>query len=729
MVPHAGQMMKSVFRLELTSILFAGAVAASGSACSRSAEKAAMLAKADTLVEAKRYAEAATEARRVLERDSKSPSANRILGRAHLELGEYAQANHYLLKAHASEPNAREVRLDLAKLYLIAGRPDDARDQAYTVLDSDSLNLGALVVLAGAATTPREIDEAIRRLESARRLFSSDARPRLALASLYQRRSNPSSAQQMYQEAVAADPRSAAVRATAGMFGSENKGSNKAPRASVALAGATPGSGSEIANSLILLGQRAEAKRSLSGALQTGVDVPARRMLAELTLSDLDGPAAEEIVAPLLQKDSADVEALLQRGRARLLEQRFEESLKDFQRALKAAPDLGPVHYYLGSALARAGRVSEGQSELDAANKMMRIYPEAVTELAAVNIRQRIPRASIGDAERLVRTTPRSMTARRVLGDLLIAARRPAEASETFRVAIKDSPERPEPHYWLGVSLAQEGKKAEATKELETALTMGPDNKEALLQLVTADLAEGKTDVALNRVTKQIRAAPQSGAFYNILGFIHERRNEIPAAEAAYAKAVELDPRLVDARVRLTQLMVRTGRFDPAIAQGEAARKLDSRNVSALIALGVAYQRKGLVPNARQAYEQALAVDPNSVAAANNLALLLSDASSDQSEAMKYAAMALRRVPNDPHIQDTAGWILFKAGNFLEALRVLRESAARLPDSPDVQYHLGMAAQKAGDTTVARQALTKAVQSPIGFSGREDARRALSTLK
>jgi tetratricopeptide (TPR) repeat protein len=724
-------MMKSVFRLELTSILFAGALAASGSACSGSAEKAAMVAKADTLVETKRYAEAATEARRVLERDSKSPSANRILGRAHLELGEYAQANHYLLKAHASEPNAREVRLDLAKLYLIAGRPDDARDQAYTVLDSDSLNLAALVVLAGAAKTPREIDEAIRRLESARRLFSSDARPRLALASLHQRRSNPSSAQQLYQEAVAADPRSATVRATAGILGSENKGSssNNAPRASVALAGATPGSASEIANSLILLGQRAEAKRVLSGALQSGVDVAARRILAELALSDLDGPAAEEVVAPLLQKDSADVEALLQRGRARLMEQRFEESVKDFQRARKAAPDLGPVHYYLGSALARAGRVNEGQSELDAANKMMRIYPEAVTELAAVNIRQRIPRASIGDAERLVRTTPRSMTARRVLGDLLIAARRPAEASETFRAAIKDSPERPEPHYWLGVSLAQEGKKAEATKELETALTMGPDNKEALLQLVTADLAEGHTDVALNRVTKQIRAAPQSGAFYNILGFIHDRRNENAAAEAAYAKAVELDPRLVDARIRLTQLMVRTGRFDPAIAQGEAARKLDSRNVSALIALGVAYQRKGLVPNARQAYEQALTVDPNSVAAANNLALLLSDASSDQSEAMKYAAMALRRVPNDPHIQDTAGWILFKAGNFLEALRVLRESAARLPDSPDVQYHLGMAAQKAGDTTVARQALTKAVQSPIGFSGREDARRALSTLK
>ena len=48
-------------------------------------------------------------------------------------------------------------------------------------------------------------------------------------------------------------------------------------------------------------------------------------------------------------------------------------------------------------------------------------------------------------------------------------------------------------------------------------------------------------------------------------------------------------------------------------------------------------------------------------------------------------------MPDDPHISDTLGWILYKRGVYQQATALLRESAAKRPESPEIQYHLGMA--------------------------------------
>ena len=40
---------------------------------------------------------------------------------------------------------------------------------------------------------------------------------------------------------------------------------------------------------------------------------------------------------------------------------------------------------------------------------------------------------------------------------------------------------------------------------------------------------------------------------------------------------------------------------------------------------------------------------------------------------------------------DTLGWILYRQGNYRDALRLLEESAARARGHPEIQYHLGMA--------------------------------------
>jgi tetratricopeptide (TPR) repeat protein len=632
--------------------------------------------------------------------DGKSAETLRASAETYLGQGQIARAYENLLKAQVLAPKDDATRLGLARLYLIEGRMVDAREQALSILDSDPHNLAALVVLAAAATTPPQSDDAARRLEGAASRFDTAVAPRLALASLYRRRGELPKATQYDKDASALDPQ---------------------------LADAHPQS-VRAALAYLLTGGRDQAKAALrvTAAQSSPSATVARRLLAELALAEDSADVATEMSGRILQQDSTDSDALIQAGRARLMDQNTNEALSYFQ---KADASLAPTHYYLATALIRANKIPEARAQLEQAIKLTGNYPEAVSQYAALNIREDTPRATIGDAEQLVKLNPRSLEARRVLGEALLAARRQDEADKVFRDAIKSVPDRPEPHVWLGASLRSQGKNAEARQELQTALRLSPGLGEAMSELVRLDLADHKPDSALADVMNQLRVVPQSAALYSVLGTVHETRKESAAAIAAFEKAAQLDPKLINPHGELANLYFSAQKFDRAIAEGEAARKLDPRNVSVLLTLGVAYQTTHDYQRAREVYEQALNADPTSVAAANNLAVLLSETSSDQTEALRYALTAIKAAPTDPNVKDTAGWILYKAGRYNDALSFLRESAQALPNSPNIQYHLGMAAQKTGDMATARRALGAAVASTLQYPGKDDARKALALLK
>ena len=94
-----------------------------------------------------------------------------------------------------------------------------------------------------------------------------------------------------------------------------------------------------------------------------------------------------------------------------------------------------------------------------------------------------------------------------------------------------------------------------------------------------------------------------------------------------------------------------------------------------------------------------------------------------------WAQRAKEAAPDEPHISDTLGWILYNRGIYHRALVLLKESAAKLPESPEVQYHLGMALLKAGDWEAAKRSLVTAAAARTNFVGKEEAKKALAQLK
>lgn len=83
---------------------------------------------------------------------------------------------------------------------------------------------------------------------------------------------------------------------------------------------------------------------------------------------------------------------------------------------------------------------------------------------------------------------------------------------------------------------------------------------------------------------------------------------------------------------------------------------------------------------------------PDQTMALNNTAYLL--AASDPDQALPYAERALELSPDDPTIQDTAGWVYYRKGLYTKAVRLLETAVAKAPNNVR-EFHLAMSYIKA----------------------------------
>ena len=703
--------------------------------CARSpeAKKARHLERGDRYFQQEKYREAVLEYRNVLRIDTDNTRAIRQLGLAHYQLGEMGHAGRYLLRTQELEPENLEARLKLGSLYLLGGRPEDAVREAEFVLERDQRSLEALALLAGGARTPPQVEAAVRRLEAVKMALSDRARFHLVLGGLYLQTGDSAAAERAFLEAAVREPKSAEPHlALASLYVARRDTSRAESEYKLAAEVAPVGSPARVslADFYVLLGRRDEARSTLTEITAAAPDyLPAWRRLGELAFAERKLEEAGRAAAVILKKNPSDLDALFLTGRIHLAKRETMLAIEDFRKVVSREPKSAPARHQFALAHLQAGNVQLARSELRETLKLAPSFLEASLLLAQLDIRGGAVRPAIDDLEKLVARRPDALAAYALLVTGHLAARDPIRAATTARALIKAAPREPRGPYLLGVALLAQGKRTEARDEFARALALSPGFVEPLSQLVSLDLAARQSDVALARVTKQIPIVPGSAAHQMLLGQVHIARNESRAAETALLKAAELDPRLTGPYLALGQLYAQTGRHEEALAKLTEARRSNPQDLGLVMASGIIHELTGDIPKAREAYEKVLAINPRFAPAANNLAWLHSEHGGEREKALALAQTAKDVAPDDPRISDTLGWILYRRGAYQRALALLQESAARLPDNPQVQYHLGMAYAQAGNHASARKALTAAVNSPVNFQGKEEAREILAGLQ
>jgi tetratricopeptide (TPR) repeat protein len=707
--------------------------AAASWACSAQARTARHTDRADGFFDQKKYKEAILEYRNVLESDPQNARALQRLGVAHFELREMGQAYSYLVRASQSDPDNLEVRSRLGIVQALSRRPDEARANAEFVLQKDPANLEGLAILAEVAESDAEVDAAIARVESVRSRVSEPHRASHLLGLLYAKKGDLPKAEAALQEAVKAAPASVEAHTALAQLHLARHQPDLAEKEFAAAAQAAPaGSPARLRLADFYLAQKklGQVRQVLTEVLKQDPDyTPAAVRLAELALLEKKYDDAETAIEGILKANPRHTGALLLRAQLRMVQRRTDEAIQALQTAIREEPKSPPAHYQLALAHLQAGHDALARTSLREAVTLSPGFAEAVLRLAQMNLDANAPGPAIDDLQKLLRVRPGLPRAYELLGAAYLKQGDKAKAAEAYQSFQKMVPAAdPRGSYYAAVALRAQGRRAEARKAFEDALAKAPGAPDPLQQLVNMAFEDKRPDDALAVARQQVKAAPRSPAVHHVLGQVHQRRGEAAPAEAAHLQAVQLDPRYVPSRLELARIYLASGRPNQAVARLDEARRLDPGNAEAWLLTGAAREQKGEVPQAQEAFKKALELNPRLAGAANNLAWLYSEHGGDAEEALRLAQLAKEVAPDDPHVSDTLGWVLYKRGVYQRALGLLRESAARLPDSAQVHYHLGMTHYKLGDRPAARQALSRALELGAGFPGADEARKVLAEL-
>jgi len=120
--------------------------------------------------------------------------------------------------------------------------------------------------------------------------------------------------------------------------------------------------------------------------------------------------------------------------------------------------------------------------------------------------------------------------------------------------------------------------------------------------------------------------------------------------------------------------------------------------------LGDAYHANKEHERSDNAYEKALAIDPDNVNTLNNYAYYLSERNEQIAKAERMSKRSNELAPGQPSYQDTYAWILFRAGKFAEARTWIEKAlASGGKDQGVIVEHYGDILYKLGETAEAME--------------------------
>jgi tetratricopeptide (TPR) repeat protein len=701
------------------------------SGCTPAKKKSRILARADQYLKTGEYDKAKIEYLNLLRVDHQNITAFQQLGFIWLEEGAPLRAIPFLLRVRELAPQNVAARDKLALGFMAVGEPAEARKEAVSILQQDPGNTDAIVLLADTSQSKEEIAASEQQLQK----FSqkNTATFHLAAASLVLKKGDIGAASDELQQALAADPKSARLHLVmAHLYLLRKDQGHAGPELKTAADLAPLRSGERIkyAEFQAENGAVDEAKAFLQNIAKQAPDyLPAWRVLAQIAFREKRYDEALSLLENIFSRDAENPEARLLQSQLWVAKGDGAKAIAVLDRLNTAYPNNAVVKYQLARAYLVSKNPAQAISALEQAVAAKPGYTEAILFLAELNLRSGKAQAVVLTMEDLLRKQPDLPLARVLLANAYRALGRLDNAAALFREEIKTAPESPRGYFLLGVILRQQRKNDEARQAFEKASELEPDNFNPIDQLVELDLGDKRFDAAMQRVQQQLQKKPNAPSAYLLEAKVYGTQRDWARAEASARKAIDLDANFAPAYNLLLSIYLGENKLPAAISELEGILEKNPNNTRALTTAALLYDSTKDYPKARDTYEKLLALRPDSLPGLNNLAYLYAERFNQLDKAYELAQKARTLHPGDGMVADTLGWILYKRGDYQQALALVQESADKVPDNPEIQFHLGMASYMMGQTEAARIALQKAAKATQGFTGKDEAQSRLALLE
>jgi tetratricopeptide (TPR) repeat protein len=229
-------------------------------------------------------------------------------------------------------------------------------------------------------------------------------------------------------------------------------------------------------------------------------------------------------------------------------------------------------------------------------------------------------------------------------------------------------------HLFRGIFLHQSNRQDEARTELQKEIDQHPSNAEALTWLGMVELAAGHPEKAVGPFDRAAELQPDN---LNLLEFRGRAHNLV--ARDSYARMARLDPTSWHVHRVQAQLFADEGKHTQAIAEYEAAIKLQDRNPDLYEGAGDEYRKLNQLEAAKRMYSKELELSPQNAVAMYDLGSTDIELGDNAAGVPLLQAM-IKAYPGSPVAEYYLGRGLAADGNDAEAVKWLEKSAHGDPE-------------------------------------------------
>jgi tetratricopeptide (TPR) repeat protein len=683
------------------------------SACSKKPEvmKRDAIAAGDRFVAEHKLSEAVIEYRKALRVDPRAGDVELKLGRAYLALGDGLNAANHLVRAADFLHTNAEAQIAAGQVLLLAGGFAEAKDRATNALELDPGNVDGQILMGNALAGLKDLDGAIVQVEQA---INNDPRRLMSYANLGAlefAKGNQKAAEQAFRRAVAASPNAAIAHlglanylwAAARLTEAEAE-----LRTAVKLEPKSGGTNRALATFLTVGGRSAEAEPFLRVYAENTNDESGWLTLADFYRATGRNKDARTVLEPLAAKPEG----------------------------IQATLRLAMIDY-------SEGHQDGAHAKLQGVLKRNPKHEMAKLIEARLLLSEKKTQPALNLAKQVVANNPNSAPGRHLIGLILETSGDSDAAIQAFKQVLAINPSAVESEIELArISLAN-GDTDTAIEFARQAIRGEPGSVVAHLLLAKALTAKGDLAAAQAELLALQRAVPGSAEVQSALGAMYLHQHDLTRAEATYRRALDIQPRSVDALAGLTEIDIESQKGPGAASRLEERLKADPNNARLQYLAAMTFKSVGNQQRAETAYRRALELDPGNLDAYGDLARLyvserrLDDAKQQFEELAKrdkkpvaattmigmllelqnkpgdarvHYEQALAMDPQAPIAANNLAWAYAQEGKNLDvALQLAQTAKAGRPDRHEIDDTLGWVYYKKGLSSLAIASLRRAV--------------------
>jgi putative PEP-CTERM system TPR-repeat lipoprotein len=376
-------------------------------------------------------------------------------------------------------------------------------------------------------------------------------------------------------------------------------------------------------DAFVFMGKRDESKAMYELALKANPDHAAGLMgMARLAVGQRDIEGGNALAQKAVDKNPKNIEALMFQAALLAALNKYDQALATFDKVLALQPQHRSAHIEKAHIKITQKDFVAARAELDAARKTTPGNLQLTYVQALVDYSEGKYTPALEGLQQVLKVMPDHLPSVLLAGAVQFSLGSLPQAETHLHKYVEAFPNNLYARKLLVSTYLRLGRTADAVAALEPAMSYAGDDAPTLALAGEAALQGRDFKKATEYFDKAVKLSPKTAALHTSLALSRLGSGDNENAVAELEASTKLDATSTKAGTMLVLTELRLNRLDKALAAVNALLAAHPKDASVLNLKGGVYLAKNDIPNARAAFEQAVAAQPTFFAAVSNLAQL-----------------------------------------------------------------------------------------------------------